>query len=151
MNIAVIGTGYVGLVSGVCLASIGHNVVGIDIDADKVAGLQAGVPDIYEQDLEPLLLAALDAQRVTFSTRMQDLENADVVIIAVGTPQHESGEADLSAVYAVAEATRRHRRHEVDGARRNRASDTKDPLERRTIRRRRRFEPRVPPTGACGS
>ena len=108
MKIAVIGTGYVGLVSGVCLASIGHTVVCIDIDAGKVAGLQAGVPDIYEQGLEPLLLTALDAQRVTFSTRMQDLETADVVLIAVGTPQHESGEADLSAVYAVAEAIAEH-------------------------------------------
>ncbi len=82
----------------------GAIAVGIDIDADKVAGLQAGVPDIYEQGLEPLLRAALDEQRVRFSTHIQDLGAADVVIIAVGTPQHESGEADLSAVYTVAEA-----------------------------------------------
>jgi UDPglucose 6-dehydrogenase len=108
MNIAVIGTGYVGLVSGVCLASIGHTVVGIDIDANKVASLEAGVPDIYEQGLESLLLAALDAQQVRFSTRIQDVASADVVIIAVGTPQHQSGEADLSAVYAAAESTAEH-------------------------------------------
>ena len=105
MNIAVIGTGYVGLVSGVCLASIGHRVVGIDIDADKVRGLQAGVPGIFETGLDELLGEQLVSGRLTFSTNPEDVAAAEVLLIAVGTPQSDNGEADLSAVYAVVETT----------------------------------------------
>ncbi len=111
MNIAVVGTGYVGLVSGVCLASMGHDIVGIDIDAEKVAGLQAGVPGIFERGLEDLLDTALKAERISFSTDIGKIADVDVLLVAVGTPQSDSGEADLSAVYAVVRAATVHLKH----------------------------------------
>lgn len=102
MKIAVVGTGYVGLVSGVCLASMGHEVIGIDIDEDKIAGLQAGIPGIFEEGLEELLHAELESERIVFSSDIAGIVSSDILMIAVGTPQTESGEADLAAVYAVA-------------------------------------------------
>jgi len=111
MRIAVVGTGYVGLVSGVCLASMGHDVIGIDTDADKVAGLQAGIPDIFEQGLESLLQAELEARRISFSTDIRNIADVDVLLIAVGTPQRDHGQADLSAVYAVVRAAAPHLKH----------------------------------------
>lgn len=101
MNIAVVGMGYVGLVSGVCLASMGHDVVGIDIDSVKVAKLRTGIPGIFEQGLEDLLHGELEAGRISFSTDIRDIADADILLIAVGTPQGDSGTADLSAVHAV--------------------------------------------------
>jgi len=108
MRIAVVGTGYVGLVSGVCLASIGHDVIGVDIDADKVAGLQTGIPGIFEEGLEDLLQSELDAKHISFSTDIADVAGVDILLIAVGTPQHDNGEADLGAVYAVVAAAAPH-------------------------------------------
>ncbi len=108
MKIAVVGMGYVGLVSGVCLASMGHNIVGIDIDAEKVAGLRAGVPGIFERGLEDLLNAELKAERISFSTDVGEIADVDVLLVAVGTPQSDSGEADLSAVYSVVRAASAH-------------------------------------------
>lgn len=101
MNIAVVGTGYVGLVSGVCLASMGHNVTGIDIDAAKVTALSGGEPGIFEHGLEDLLHTELKSGRISFSTDIGDIAAADILLIAVGTPQGDTGEADLSAVYSV--------------------------------------------------
>ncbi|GMQ94586.1 MAG: UDP-glucose/GDP-mannose dehydrogenase family protein [Acidimicrobiia bacterium] len=111
MNIAVVGTGYVGLVSSVCLASLGHEVVGIDIDAEKVAGLQAGIPGIFERGLEDLLDTELNAERISFSTDIGEIADVDVLLVAVGTPQSDSGEADLSAVYAVVRDAAAHLKH----------------------------------------
>jgi len=101
MKIAVVGTGYVGLVSGVCLASMGHDVIGIDTDSAKVAKLRTGIPGMYEQGLEDLLHSELEAERISFSTDIRDIVGADILLIAVGTPQSDSGNADLSAVHAV--------------------------------------------------
>jgi len=101
MNIAVVGMGYVGLVSGVCLASMGHDVVGIDIDLAKVAKLRIGIPGIFERGLEDLLHSELEAGRISFSTDIRGIAGADILLIAVGTPQGDSGNADLSAVHAV--------------------------------------------------
>jgi len=108
MKIAVVGTGYVGLVSSVCLASLGHDVIGIDVDADKVAAISAGDPGILEQDLDDLLRAELDTGRVSFSTDIGAVSGVDVLIVAVGTPQSKNGEADLSAVFSVVRAAAPH-------------------------------------------
>jgi UDPglucose 6-dehydrogenase len=101
--IAVIGTGYVGLVTAVGFAELGNEVWCVDIDADKVARLQAGEVPIYEPGLEELLRR--NAERMHFSTELaQALEHARLLFVAVGTPPTHSGDADLSAVHAVVEA-----------------------------------------------
>ena len=105
MNIAVIGTGYVGLVSGTCFAELGHKVTCIDIDEAKVNALQQGKIPIYEPGLDKLILNNVDQKRLFFTTDFKHpLANADVVFIAVGTPQNpQTGEADLTAVFKCAE------------------------------------------------
>lgn len=98
-KIAVIGTGYVGLVSGTCLAEIGHSVICVDRNADKVAKLKKGISPIYEPGLEPLIGKNIKAKRLSFT---QDLKKAvkesDIIFIAVNTPPREDGKADLSYV-----------------------------------------------------
>ncbi len=102
VRIAVVGSGYVGLVAAVCFAEIGHDVVCVDNDERKVASLQAGEALIHEEHL-PELLARHRNHRLRFSTDLgQSTRFADVIFIAVGTPQSESGDADLSYVEAVA-------------------------------------------------
>lgn len=97
MRIAVLGTGYVGLSTGVCLAEIGHKVVCIDVDEKKVETLKQGISPIYEPGLEELLIRNMQAGRLEFSTsHHKGLSQAEIVIIAVGTPQGEDGSADLS-------------------------------------------------------
>jgi len=104
MKIAVIGTGYVGLVSGTCLADLGHEVVCIDIDLNKIKGLKAGVMPIYEAGLEELVTKNVAAGRLSFSDQMiESLHWATAIFIAVGTPQNENGSADLKHVLTVAE------------------------------------------------
>jgi UDPglucose 6-dehydrogenase len=105
MRIAMIGTGYVGLVSGVCFSDFGHDVVCVDRDADKIAKLARGEATIYEQGLDPLLVKNLEAGRLRFTTDLADaVDGADAVFIAVGTPSRRGdGHADLSYVYAAAE------------------------------------------------
>src|SRR3954449_5818597 len=101
--IGVIGTGYVGLVTAAGFAHLGSEVFCIDIDADKVARLQAGEIPIYEPGLEEIVRATRD--RLHFSTDIRDaLENARLLFVAVGTPPTYSGDADLSAVHAVVDA-----------------------------------------------
>ena len=96
-NIAVIGTGYVGLVSGACLADFGNTVCCIDINAEKIARLQQGIIPIYESGLEAVVERSVKAGRLSFSTDlMQSVEKSNVVFIAVGTPPAEDGSADLS-------------------------------------------------------
>ncbi|RYM06514.1 UDP-glucose/GDP-mannose dehydrogenase family protein [Sporolactobacillus sp. THM7-7] len=99
MNIAVIGTGYVGLVTGVALSEIGHTVTCIDVDPKKVEKLRQGVPTIYEPGLDTLMHQNMRAGRLTFTSRHRDgLKEAEVVYIAVGTPKREDGSANLDYV-----------------------------------------------------
>src|SRR6056297_449437 len=103
MRVSIFGTGYVGLVTGACLAEVGNHVICMDIDADKVARLERGEIPIYEPGLEALVKRNHAAGRLAFTT---DAEAAtrygEVVFIAVGTPSDEDGSADLRAVLAVA-------------------------------------------------
>ncbi|CAM3784166.1 UDP-glucose dehydrogenase family protein [Alicyclobacillus pomorum] len=100
MNVLVIGTGYVGLVTGLCFAKLGHKVTCVDKDSDKIARLQRGQAPIYEPGLEGLLQEQIAANMVKFSTIIPTPNDADIALIAVGTPALASGEADLSAVFA---------------------------------------------------
>ncbi|GAA0486589.1 UDP-glucose 6-dehydrogenase UglF [Salinibacillus aidingensis] len=103
MNIAVVGTGYVGLVTGVTLSEIGHHVTCVDIDEEKVAKIKMGISPIYEPGLDELMQKNMDANRLDFTTNHQDaFKSADVIYIAVGTPEKEDGSADLSFVKNVA-------------------------------------------------
>ncbi|OAM81240.1 UDP-glucose dehydrogenase family protein [Devosia elaeis] len=104
MKIAIVGSGYVGLVSGVCLADFGHEVICIDKDADKIAALLQGIIPIYEPGLDELVKSNVSAGRLSFSTDLPtSIAPADVVFIAVGTPSRRGdGHADLSFVRAVA-------------------------------------------------
>ena len=103
MRITVIGSGYVGLVAGACLAETGNDVVCADIDERKVVGLNAGEIPIYEPGLEPLIINNLTAGRLTFTTDVpQAVRSAEVIFIAVGTPPDEDGSADLRHVLDVA-------------------------------------------------
>lgn len=103
MHIAVIGTGYVGLVTGACLADVGHNVVCVDVDVDKIEKLKAGILPIYEPGLEMIVGKNLHCGRLQFATEMP-VENDGVMIyfIAVGTPPNSDGSANLQYVMEVA-------------------------------------------------
>ncbi|WP_041967282.1 UDP-glucose dehydrogenase family protein [Mesobacillus selenatarsenatis] len=97
MRVAVLGTGYVGLSTGICLAEIGHNVICIDIDERKINKLKERKSPIYEPGLEELLIKNSSTGRLTFTTsHPYALNHADIIIIAVGTPQSDNGRADLS-------------------------------------------------------
>ncbi len=103
MKVTVVGTGYVGLVTAACLAEVGNEVVGIDIDTERVAGLEAGVCPIHEPGLPQLLADNLAARRLSFtSDYARGLDAAEVVLIAVGTPADEDGSADVQHVLAAA-------------------------------------------------
>ena len=110
MRIAMIGSGYVGLVSGACFSEFGTTVVCVDRDADKVARLEAGEVPIFEPGLEDLVASNVEAERLTFTTRLAEaVDGADAVFIAVGTPSRRGdGHADLSYVYAAARALAPH-------------------------------------------
>src|SRR5213078_3916640 len=97
MRITVIGTGYVGTVTGVCLAYLGHHVVCVDTDAAKIARLRRGESPIYEPYLESMLALAAERGGIEFDTEVADAVRAsDVIFIAVGTPPLPSGEANLA-------------------------------------------------------
>ncbi|HVR80954.1 MAG TPA: UDP-glucose/GDP-mannose dehydrogenase family protein [Luteimonas sp.] len=103
MRVTIFGTGYVGLVTGTCLAEVGHDVVCVDIDAAKVDGLNRGVIPIYEPGLAPMVKANHAAGRLAFTTdAAAAIAHGDVIFIAVGTPPDEDGSADLQYVLAVA-------------------------------------------------
>lgn len=104
MRIGMVGTGYVGLVSGVCFAEFGHTVVCVDKDESKIAALKAGEVPIYEPGLEDLLARQIEAGRIQFTTDIADaVKGSEAVFIAVGTPSRRYGrDADLSYVYAAA-------------------------------------------------
>lgn len=102
MKIAVIGTGYVGLVTGTCFANSGNEVICVDIDVDKIDALQQGKIPIFEPGLEQLVSYNLAAERLMFSTDLaKGVSSAEIVFLAVGTPQGEDGTADLSALWTV--------------------------------------------------
>src|SRR3954452_12456850 len=105
MRIAIVGSGYVGLVAGACFADSGNQVVCADIDAGKVARLTRGELPIYEPGLDELVTRGTRAGTLRFTSDLQSaVATAEVVIIAVGTPQGETGAADISAVGAAADA-----------------------------------------------
>lgn len=104
MKIAIVGTGYVGLVAGTCFADTGQDVFCVDKDESKVAGLKAGKVPIYEPGLDHLIHRNVEEGRLHFTTDLASaIDGADVAFIAVGTPQSHDGQADLGAVRVVAE------------------------------------------------
>lgn len=114
MRIAVVGTGYVGLVSAACFAELGHDVFGVDIDAAKVAMLKQGISPIYEPGLEELIKRNLAADRLRFTTELTEvLPHVQIVFSAVATPPGEGYRADLRAVFAVAETVATHVDHDI--------------------------------------
>src|SRR5881296_4047257 len=103
MKLSIIGTGYVGLVTGACFAEVGHHVVCVDNDAAKVKLLQGGGIPIYEPGLEELVKKNVAADRLRFTESTADgVQNSDVVFIAVPTPPLADGSVDLSFIEAVA-------------------------------------------------
>jgi UDPglucose 6-dehydrogenase len=103
MKITVVGTGYVGLVVGTCMADMGHTVAGVDTDEGKISALQAGKVPIYEPGLDQMIDRNVREGRLTFSRNVQGaLRESRVVFIAVGTPSAADGSADLSGVFQVA-------------------------------------------------
>jgi UDPglucose 6-dehydrogenase len=95
MNIAVVGTGYVGLVAGACFAETGNDVICVDVNEKKVEALKAGNVPIFEPGLEDLVKSNAKAGRLSFTTSLKSaVEASEIIFIAVGTPQDEDGSAD---------------------------------------------------------
>ncbi len=114
MKIAIVGTGYVGLVSAACFAELGHEVIGVDIDTEKVKKLSSGISPIYEPSLEELLQSGLKSGRLRFTTDLtQALPEIKIVFSAVATPPGEGYKADLRSVFIVAETVAKHVDHDV--------------------------------------
>ena len=162
MRVTIFGTGYVGLVTGTCLAEVGHDVVCVDIDAAKIDGLNRGVIPIYEPGLEPMVVANHAAGRLRFTTDAASaVADGDIIFIAVGTPPDEDGSADLQYVLAVARTIGAHlaaasgRGRQVDGAGRHRRQGARSDRRgivsaRRGYRFRRRLQPGIPEGGRRG-
>ncbi|MCK5760940.1 MAG: UDP-glucose/GDP-mannose dehydrogenase family protein, partial [Candidatus Delongbacteria bacterium] len=103
MNITVVGTGYVGLVSGTCFAETGVNVTCIDVDKNKIDMLNNGQIPIYEPGLTEMVTRNYEKGRLHFSTQLKDsIKDTEVIMVAVGTPPDEDGSADLKYVLGVA-------------------------------------------------
>lgn len=112
MKIAIVGTGYVGLVTGTCFAEVGMNVTCIDIDQNKIDNLHKGILPIYEPGLDEMVSRNVEKKRLHFSTNLAEaIQGAEVVFIAVGTPPDEDGSADLKYVLAVASSIGKHAQH----------------------------------------
>lgn len=104
MNVAIVGSGYVGLVSGACLSEVGSKVVCIDVDTSKIEKLNRGILPIYEPGLEEMVKRNMRENRLSFSNDLaKSIQDAEIVFIAVGTPPNEDGSADLQYVLAVAQ------------------------------------------------
>ena len=104
MNIAVVGTGYVGLVTGTCLAETGNTVICVDINAEKVEKMRSGIVPIYEPHLDLLFERNIKAKRLTFTTNLEEaIEKAKIIFLALPTPPGEDGSADLSYILGVAD------------------------------------------------
>lgn len=103
MKLAVAGTGYVGLVAGVCFAEVGHHVLCVDVDENKIKMMRDGISPIYEQDLEELMVKNYNAGRLDYTTDYETAyKDADAIFIGVGTPEQPDGSANLSYVATVA-------------------------------------------------
>jgi UDPglucose 6-dehydrogenase len=112
MKIVIVGTGYVGLVTGTCFSEVGVDVTCIDIDEKKIENLKKGILPIYEPGLEEMVLRSSQKHRLHFSTSLKDsIKDAEVVFIAVGTPPDEDGSADLKYVLSVASSIGEHMTH----------------------------------------
>ena len=108
-NITIIGTGYVGLVSGGGIADFGHHVTCVDIEKEKISQLNEGKIPIYEPGLKDLIDRNINAKRLSFSIEIgSSIEKSDVIFIAVGTPESEGGQADLSSIFSVARKIANH-------------------------------------------
>lgn len=108
MKLSIFGTGYVGLVTGACLADVGHNVVCIDVDQTKIDNLKKGILPIWESGLEAIVERNVNAGRLQFTTNVATaIQHAEIQFIAVGTPPDEDGSADLQYVLSVAESIAR--------------------------------------------
>ena len=108
-RVTVIGTGYLGLTHAVCLADLGHDVLAIDIDEEKLARAASGEAPFFEPGLEPLLRKNLDAGRLRFTTSFAEVGAfGEVHFLCVGTPEGEAGHADLGAVWAASDALAPH-------------------------------------------
>ena len=104
MKIAVVGTGYVGLVTGACFAEMGHRVTCVDVDAEKVAKLKDGWMPIYEPGLKQIVLRNSEDGRLLFTTSLAEaMVEAEIIFIAVGTPSGEDGSADLQYVLSLSQ------------------------------------------------
>ena len=102
MEIVVTGTGYVGLITGTCLAEVGHSVTCVDIDDNKIEFLKSGKSPIYEPGLEEMLIKNLSSGRLNFTTDFKEAyKRAKVIFIGVGTPEKEDGSANLDYVFKV--------------------------------------------------
>jgi len=108
MKVVMIGTGYVGLVSGTCFAELGHNVVCIDIDAKKIEKLNAGICPIYEPGLQELIQRNVKGKRLAFANDYKSVAEAKAIFLAVGTPSTASGEADLRYLREAAVTVAKH-------------------------------------------
>ena len=105
MNISVIGSGYVGLVSGACFAELGNKVTCVDINSVKIEKLNQGILPIFEPGLETMVLNNLKNKNLFFTTELDEaLQNSEITFIAVGTPMGDDGSADLQYVLAVAKS-----------------------------------------------
>jgi len=114
MKLSMVGTGYVGLVTGTCFAEMGNSVICVDIDEKKIEKLKEGVIPIYEPGLESMVRENYERGTLEFTTDIKEaLEKTDVIFIAVGTPQGEDGSADLQYVLKVAEDIGKHMTHEM--------------------------------------
>jgi UDPglucose 6-dehydrogenase len=108
-RVTIIGTGYLGLTHAVCLADLGHDVLAIDVDEEKLAQAASGAAPFFEPGLEPLLRKNLDAGRLRFTTSFAEIGAfGEVHFLCVGTPEGEAGQADLSFIYAAADALAPH-------------------------------------------
>src|SRR5690606_33874781 len=109
MKITIFGTGYVGLVTGACLADAGHHVLCMDVDEKKIEGLKNGMIPIFEPGLEPIVKHNFEAGRLQFTTDVEAaVQHGELQFIAVGTPPDEDGSADLQYVLAVARSIGKH-------------------------------------------
>jgi len=114
MNLAVIGSGYVGLVSGTCFAEMGNKVICVDVNEDKIKQLKNGIIPIYEPGLSPMVLKNIENDNLQFSTSLKEsIQNASIIFIAVGTPMGDDGSADLQYVISVAKEIGKHMTNEV--------------------------------------
>jgi UDPglucose 6-dehydrogenase len=105
MKITIVGSGYVGLVTGACFSEVGIDVVCVDVDNAKIKNLNKGIIPIYEPGLEDMIVRNMKKNRLSFSTNLsQAITDSEVIFISVGTPPDEDGSADLKYVLAVARA-----------------------------------------------